>query len=171
MRLTRTIRIILLSSILIFGLLLPSLIFDPVVSADPVSGETTFYFKDAINLDGSSEFDSMYGISVLVSQDPPTKQNDSEYPPLLFNGFTPNSEELTYWLAAWAMQLLGSEYDEYMDLLDGFDIILPHPFRIVETYEHYGNESVEIKGDVVFDLYFLSEITSKFDMNGDEVKV
>ena len=166
MHLTRTLRIILLSSIFILGSLLPALIIAPVVSADPVSEETTFYFKDAINLDGSSEFDSM-GMSVLVSQDPPTKQNDSEYPPLLFNGLEPNSEELTYWLAAWAIQLMGSEYG---DLLEGFDILLPHPFRIVETYEHYGDESVEIKGDVVFDLYFLSEITSKFN-NKDEVKV
>jgi len=165
MHLTRTLRIILISSLFILGSLLPALIIAPVVSADPVSGETTFYFKDAINLDGSSEFDSM-GMSVLVSQDPPTKQNDSEYPPLLFNGFEPNSEELAYWLAAWAIQLMGSEYG---DLLEGFDILLPHPFRIVETYEHYGNESVEIKGDVAFDLYFLSEITSKF--NKDEVKV
>ncbi|MCK5030307.1 MAG: hypothetical protein KAR64_02465, partial [Thermoplasmatales archaeon] len=145
--------------------MLPALIIAPAVSADPVSGETTFYFKDAINLDGSSEFDSM-GMSVLVSQDPPTKQNDSEYPPLLFNGLEPNSEELTYWFAAWAIQLMGSEYG---DLLEGFDLLLPHPFRIVETYEHYGNESVEIKGDVVFDLYFLSEVASKF--NKDEVKV
>ncbi len=170
MRLTRTLRIILLSSIFILGSLLPALIIAPVVSADPVGEETTFYFKDIINLDGSSESDSMYGMSVLVSQDPPTKQNDSEYPPLLLNGFEPNSDELIYWFAAWAMQLMGSEYDQYMDLLGGFDLLLPHPFRIVEAYEHYGNESVEIKGDVVFDLYFLSEVTSKFN-NKDEVKV
>jgi len=171
MRLIRTLRIILISSLFILGSLLPALMISPVVSANPVSEETTFYFKDAINLDGSSEFDSMYGMSVLVSQDPPTKQNDSEYPPLLRNGLELNSEELVYWLAAWAMQLMGSEYDQYMDLLGGFDIILPHPFRIVETYEHYGNESVEIKGDVAFDLYFLSELTSKLGMNKDEVKV
>jgi len=171
MRLTRTLRIILLSSIFILGSLLPALIIAPVVSADPVSEETTFYFKDIINLDGSSESDSMYGMSVLVSQDPPTKQNDSEYPPLLLNGLEPNSDELMYWFAAWAMQLMGSEYDQYMDLLGGFDLLLPHPFRIVEAYEHYGNESVEIKGDVAFDLYFLSELTSKLGMNKDEVKV
>jgi len=166
MHLTRTLRIILLSSILILGSLLPALIIVPVASADPLSEETTFYFKDAMNLDGSSESDSM-GMSVLVSQDPPTKQNDSEYPPLLIKGLD-NSEELTYWLAAWAIQLMGSEYE---DLLEGFDILLPNPFRIVETYEHYGNESVEIKGDVVFDLYFLSELTSKLNNNQDEVKV
>jgi len=167
MHLTRTLKIILLSSILILGSLLPALIIAPVASADPVSNVTKFYFKDAINLDGSSESDSL-GMSVLVSQDPPTKQNDSEYPPLLLNGLEPNYEELTYWLAAWAIQLMGSEYD---DLLEGFDILFPHPFRIVESYEHYGDESVEIKGDVAFDLYFLSEITSKLNLNKDEVKV
>jgi len=165
MHLTRTLRIILLSSILISVSLLPALMIIPVASADPISEETTFYFKDAINLDGFSEYDSM-GMSVLVSQEPPTKQNDSEYPPLLLNGLELNSDELIYWLAAWAIQLMGSEYD---DLLEGFDILLPHPFRIVESYEHYGDESVEIKGDVSFDLYFLSDITSKF--NKDEVKV
>jgi hypothetical protein len=106
-------------------------------------------------------------MSVLVSQDPPTKQNDSEYPPLLFNGLEFNSDELMYWLTTWAMQLIGSEYD---DLLEGFDILLPHPFRVVEIYEYGGNEPTEIKGDVVFDLYFLSDITSKFS-NKDEVNI
>jgi hypothetical protein len=168
MHLTRTLRIILLSSIFILGSLLPAFIIAPVVSADPVSEETTFYFKDILGLEEPVEYDSIFGMSVLVSQDPPTKQNDSEYPPMLLNGLEINEEELMYWLAAWAMQLMGSEYG---DLLGEFDILLPHPFRVVETYEYYGNEAVEIKGDVVFDLYFLSEMTSKLDMNKDEVKI
>ncbi|MCK5258174.1 MAG: hypothetical protein KAJ69_01545, partial [Thermoplasmatales archaeon] len=75
MHLTRTLRIILISSLFILGSLLPALIIAPVVSADPVSEETTFYFKDILGLEEPVEYDSN-GISVLVSQNPPTKQND-----------------------------------------------------------------------------------------------
>ena len=169
MRLTINLRIILISSLFILGSLLPALIIAPVVSADPVSEETTFYFKDSLGLEEPVEYDSMFGTFALVSQDPPTKQNDSEYPPILLNGLEINEEEWMNWFSAWVLYLLGDELNEYGDFLGGFDIILPHPYRIVEVYEHDENESVEIKGDVVFDLHFLSDITSKF--NTDEVNI
>jgi len=175
MHLTRTLKIILLSSIFILGSLLPALIIAPVVSADPVSEETTFYFKDILGLEEPVEYDSMFGMFALVSQDPPTKQNDSEYPPILLNGLEINEEEWLNWFTAWVIYLLGDSYfgdgfSEYGDFFGGLDILFPNPYRIVETYEHDENESVEIKGDVVFDLHFLSDVTSKFN-NNDEVNI
>jgi len=114
------------------------------------------------------------GISVLVSQNPPTKQNDSEYPPMLLNGLDIKEEEWLNWFSAWALYLLedsglGVDLGEYGDLFGGLYLLFPHPYRIVETYEHDENESVDINGDIVFDLHFLSDITSK--SNFDEVNI
>ena len=169
----RTLRVTLISFMLVLGSLL-TLIITPTVGADPIGGETTFYFKDILGLEEPVEYDSIFGMSALVSQDPPTKQNDSEYPPILLNGLDINDEEWLNWAAAWMMYLIGDSYfgeglGEYGDLFDGFDILFPNPYRIVETYEYNENESVEIKGDVVFDLYFLSAATSK--LNNDEVNI
>jgi len=159
----RTLRITLISFMLILGSLLSILLITPTASADPIGGETTFYFKDILGLEEPVEYDSNMGISVLVSQNPPTKQNDSEYP-----------EEWLNWFSAWALYLLedsglGDDLGEYGDLFGGLYLLFPHPYRIVETYEHDENESVDINGDIVFDLHFLSDITSK--SNFDEVNI
>ena len=58
---------------------------------------------------------------------------------------------------------------ELEDLLE-FDLLGElNPFRITEYYEYYGEEKIEINGNVVFDLYFLSTLSSK--LVNDEVKV
>ena len=173
----RTLRITLISFMLILGSLLSTFLITPTVCADPIGGETTFYFKDILGLEEPVEYDSNMGISVLVSQNPPTKQNDSEYPPIppkLLNGFEINEEEWINWFSAWALYLLedsglGDDLGEYGDLFGGLYLLLPHPYRIVETYEHNENESVDINGDIVFDLHFLSDATSK--RNNDEVNI
>ncbi|MEA3457964.1 MAG: hypothetical protein U9R21_04720, partial [Candidatus Thermoplasmatota archaeon] len=88
----RALRTILISLVLVLGPLLSALTIISPVGADPASGETTFYFKDILGIEEIPEYGSM-GMSVLVSQNPPTKQNDSIYPPNLIDGFKPNSEE------------------------------------------------------------------------------
>ena len=57
-----------------------------------------------------------------------------------------------------------------VDLFKTLEIIFPHPSRIVEVYENDVNKSIEINGDIVFDLYFSSTISSKF-INKDYVKI
>jgi PKD repeat protein len=139
--------------------------------------KTTFYFKDVLNFE-EAENDSMYSMLALVSESHPTKIVDSKYPPGLFKMDTSkilprynlNSEELLIWYTNWIFYFM---WDEYKDLFEGFELLellFPHPSRIVEAYEYNGNEQVEIKGDVVFDLYFSSEISSKF-LNKDHVKI
>jgi len=178
----RALRAILISIVLALGLLLPALIIVPTVGADSISGETTFYFKNALSL----EFEDGLGLGIVppVSQDEPTKQNDSKYPPSIVRKNTSkvifkqelNSDEMLYWMTAWTFYLLGEIDDnlsgEFGDLLEGFELFFPHPYRIVEIYEYDGNETVEINGDVVFDLYFSSyqrqRIRQKYR---DEVKI
>lgn len=175
----RMLRTSILSIILLLSLLLPLLVAIPTVSADSISGEATFYFKDALSYDFEAESD--FGV-ISVSQEIPTKKDDSTYPPrpIKINSSKAifkreiSTEEMFYWLAAWTFFIL-PEFeenisDEFGDLFEGFEIFLPHPYRIVEIFEYDGNETYEINGNVVFDLYFSSNprVLPKYD---DEVKV
>ena len=155
---------------LIFLIIFTSYQFNILSNADNTEKETTFYFKDVLDLEGDIEYDSTFGMSVLISQEAPTKENDSIYPPNLFNGFKLNYEEWLNWFTTtWMFYFLNdSLYGEYSDFLEGLDLIFPNPFRIVETYEYDGEEPIEINGDVDFDLYFST--TSKYSIN-DNVKV
>ena len=136
---------------------------------------TTFYFKNALDFE-EAEYDSTFGMLVLTSENHPTKRVDSKYPPSLFKKDSSrilprsklNSDELFFWLATWMIYFI--DWDEYGDLFDGLELIFPHPFRIVEAYENDRNEPIEIKGDIVFDLYFSSDIPSKL-RNKDYLKI
>ncbi|MCK5113036.1 MAG: hypothetical protein KAQ84_05780, partial [Thermoplasmatales archaeon] len=174
----RPLRAILLSIILILGSF--TVFIAPSACADSI-GETTFYFKNALSFDFEDE--SVFGI-VPLSQDKPTKQDDSKYPPSVVRKNTSkvifkqelNSDEMLYWMTtAWALYLLGEIDDnlsgEFGDW-EGFELFFPHPYRIVEIYEYDGNETVEINGDVVFDLYFSSHQRQRLRQKyRDEVKV
>jgi len=161
----RSIRTFLISFLLLLGSLLSALVVISPVNADQINGETTFYFKDVLGIQETPEYDST-GLSILVSQTRPIKQNDSVYPPNIFNGLTLNSEEWLIWLTTtWILYFIddfADEYSEYADLLDEFELFFPHPLRILETYEHTGSEAIEIDGDVDFDLYFSSKTLSNF---------
>jgi hypothetical protein len=159
----RTMKTILITLFLVLGSIFSVLTIASNVGAEPTSGVTTFYFKDILDIE--AEYNSL-GMSVLVSQNIPTKQNDSTYPPNLFRGLSLNTEEWLAWLALYFIDDLTSEYgDEFGDLLDGFELFFPHPLRIVETYEYNGSEAIEIDGDVTFDLFFSSKMISKLGDN------
>jgi len=164
----RALRTILISLVLVLGPLLSALAIISPVGADPASGETTFYFKDILGIEEIPEYGSM-GMSVLVSQTPPTKQNDSIYPPNLIDGSKLHLEELSAWVAFYFLEDLTGEFgDELGDLLDGFELFFPHPLRIVETYEYDGSEAIKIDGDVSFDLHFSSRMVF---VDNDKVNV
>ena len=166
----RALRTILISLVLVLGPLLSAIVIISPVGANPTSGETTFYFKDILGIEEIPEYGSM-GMSVLVSQTPPTKQNDSVYPPNLIDGSKLNLEELSAWVAFYFLEDLTGEFgDELGDLLEGFELFFPHPLRIVETYEYDGSEAIKIDGDVSFDLHFSSRMLLRFGGN-DEVNV
>jgi len=100
----RALRTILISLVLVLGPLLSAIVIISPVGANPTSGETTFYFKDILGIEEIPEYGSM-GMSVLVSQTPPTKQNDSVYPPNLIDGSKLNLEELSAWVALILLEL------------------------------------------------------------------
>jgi hypothetical protein len=159
------------STVCIITVLLLSLIPIHPIQADSVSGETTFYFVDM--LDETLPKESMVGSHPLISTLPPTNSTDKYYPPKLSNGLSANIDELAIWASFWAFDLLdelGELPDEYADLLNGFELLLPSPLRIVEAYEYSGNETVNISGDVSFNIYTHSKISSKIQQN-DNVKI
>ena len=145
----------------------------PLSSAQPIGQTRTLYFH---------EYDVEY-FEGIADENLPTKTNDSYYPPKLALKNTSkllprydfNTEEwITWFSTAWVSWYLQSEefgnltdlFGDYGDLSDledllkGMFLLLPHPFRIVEMYEYLGDESANIDGDIQFDLYFSSKISS-----------
>jgi hypothetical protein len=163
-----------LTFILVLGSLLPALLSSPVLAETPV-GQTTLYFTDTLN-ENVSEFGTGF-----LSLNAPTKQNDSKYPPNLFIKNTSkliprynlNTNQWLTWMSTWIFDLLGDipelNSSDFSDLFNGFEILIPNPYRIVEEYSYDGNDSVTINGDIIYNLYFQSDITrQKFR---DQVKV
>ncbi len=177
----RALRALLISTLFFLGSFLSAFNFIQPVSAESISGETTFYFTNALSTDivEDVEFDF-----IPVSLDKPLSQNDSKYPPSIFRKNESktfikqelNTEEMLYWLGLWSFYILDTYLenlsDEFGDFFEGIEILLPHPYRIVEGFENSGNDTIDIHGDVVFDLYFSSNQRQRFRQRyRDEVKV
>ena len=159
--------------LIIMGLLVSLTPMKPL-QADSVSGETTFYFVDMF--DENLPRESSYGMLPLISTVPPTKSNDSFYPPKLLDGFTLNVDENTLWFTYWTLTLFegmdGFEdiAGDLSDLLDGLKLLMPNPLAIVEPYEYQGNDTINISGDISFNIYTYSKLATKIQKN-DQVKV
>lgn len=171
----RPLRATLISVILVLGSLLPALNIVPIVSGDPSTGETTFYFHDY-------DFDLLEGI---IDQTPPTKKNDSILPPKI------TSKDFPGWVFAWFLHIeMQSILDEiindpdFQDLLNetgltieellellGEDLAFVNPFKIRESYFYLGEESVDVKGDVTYNLYFLPNMRSLLQKFRDNIEV
>jgi hypothetical protein len=156
------------ATVFLLGLLLPLCITLP----SKASGSTTFYFQGfeiGKSLENISEIENITSF-VHVSTLKPSRENYSEYPPSFFKQLRPNLEEWIGWFTVALCIYVGMEiFDEGLLELLGFEILIPHPLRVVEIYEYKGDQPVEIKGNVVFDLYFSSDISSK--VNRDSVEV
>jgi hypothetical protein len=178
MKAHKALRTLLFTFILIGGSLFPILINKPVL-AEPSTGETTLYFTDALNYITDENYSgSDFGFDTAsLSQNAPTKQNDSEYPPSLIIKNTSklrpqysfNTEEWFTWFSTWIFYFFTeSEEFNWSELGDlfgdagmaGYDIgvLLPHPYRVVEGYTYNGTESITIKGDFIYNLYFTSPV-------------
>jgi len=179
MKAHKALRAILFTFILTIGFLLAALTSTPVL-AESSSGQTTLYFTDALNFEENENF-SEFGFA-FMAETASTKQNDSEYPPSLFikntSKFLPrysfNADQwLTWFTSAWLFYFLEDFADfndsGFDDIFGGFELLLPHPYRIVESYTYNGNDSVKINGDLFYNLYFASPI--KRQKFRDDVKV
>ncbi|UCF12259.1 MAG: hypothetical protein JSW06_09490 [Thermoplasmatales archaeon] len=171
----RPLRATLITVILVLGSLLPALIIFPIVSGDPSTGETTFYFHEY-------DFDLLEGI---IDQNPPTKENDSILPPKII------SKEFPSWVFTWFLYIemlsildeiindpdfqdllneTGLTIEELLELL-GEDLTFVNPFKIRESYFYLGEETVAVKGDVTYNLYFLPNWRPLLQRYRDNVEV
>jgi hypothetical protein len=171
----KALKTLLLTFILILGSLLPVFLI-PVAHAENSQGYTTLYFTNALNLENASDL----GVAGLT-QTPPTSQKDSEYPPSILekNGLfgqnkTRLSEEWITWLT---FAFMGKYFDNLsgIDLgglfggLEGFEVLFPGPYRISEAYTYNGTDTVTIRGDILYHLYFSD--TRKIKTLTDSVSV
>lgn len=176
MKAHKALRTLLLIFILTAGSLTTSLLSPPVIGQSS-SSQTTLYFVDALNYLDEENF-SDFGF-LYLSPNAPTKQNDSQYPPNLFIKNTTkllprynlNTDDWFTWFgSAWLLYFLQDSPEfNFSDLFPGLDLFFPHPFRIVEGYSYEANDSVNIKGDIVYNLYFSSDVTNQ--KLKDKVKV
>ena len=142
----RVLRATILSMIVLLSSLLPLIIFNPTVSADPTGGTTTLYFHDFLESDG------------FMDGNKPTKVNDSEWPPRIWD-----SENWLLWASFLITSLVLDNESEFE--LDAFSSLFLDPYTVWGTYEYGENNTLRINGDVVFDVFIKSPIISKIKRN------
>lgn len=162
----RALRVTLLTLILLVSSV-PCILLIPSAQAAGTGGSTMLYFTEYDPL-ALEEFGS-----TNMSLSPPTSVNDSQWPPSLFKKeqgkLLPvlNVEEILNWIMFWAFSQFDNEGegDEFVELFAD----LFNPFRVQEEFTYLGEETTEISGEIIFDLYFSSK--SGFLRNKDNVKV
>ena len=159
------------------------------VGAESTDGKTILYFTEYDPLGLEYDYFSETG-NAQMSTDPPTKENDSEWPPSLFvkNKLLPqiNSEKWLAWFELWvtfkfaevmldlgdlddfAGEDIPDEMIEYMDSFIQTLLDMYNPFKVAEEYTYTGEETSEINGEIIFDLFLKS--TSKIRYK-DSIKV
>jgi len=165
----QALRILVLVFILTAGSVFPALVSTPV-TAQSTQQNTTLYFTNALNFFTDENFSDFSFTSISVN--PPTSQNDSRYPPNLIEMNTSklfgpklSTQWTTWFTSTWLLYFLsGTEGFNLSDLFDyfgngtfaGYDftLLLPNPFRVVESYSYDGEEPITISGDLTFNLFF-----------------
>jgi len=99
----------------------------------------------------------------IIDSNPPTKTNDSEYPPTLrrFIDLFFNGDLITFIKSL----ISGEELDENM-LSEFEELILDMMFSLASFrgfYVYNGDESISLNGEVVFNLYFSSPLNYIID--------
>ena len=144
---------------------LSMLIILPETAKAEATGETVLYFHYA-NGD----------MGTLMDEKRPLADNYTVWPPKLLPLKSVDKEEFAIWLGLWAMDgLTDSELEGMEGLFDGLEemmeILVGSPLGISAMYEYYGEDTLEINGDVSFNLFIMSEFFSKFDTFRDSIKV
>ncbi len=180
MQLFRTLRILLLTGILLCTFTPAFFSQDTLAKAQNTANSITLYFTPYNPLDAEDEFGS-----IQMSRTPPTTQNDSSWPPQLLikadGKRIPelNTEEILAWIELWVMykfsqfddlytndtEGLPDEFDQYFKQL--FEMF--NPFKIQEDFIYTGEEPAELSGEIIYNLYFASH--SKLFGEKDAVNV
>jgi hypothetical protein len=184
MRAPQALRTLILVVILTIGSVLPALV-SPPVTAQSTQQNTTLYFTNS--LDFFTGADPTNLTFAPISANPPTNLFDTQYPPNIFvkndSKLIPklNSDQLLAWGSAIAIYFLeGIPGFNLSDLnalfgntsLSGYDLslILPNPFRVVQSYTYTGENPVKITGNLTFNLFF-SPPSNKLNKYRDNVTV
>ncbi len=165
MHLSREIRVCFVTIILLLSSLSILTIFTYTVKAEETAGTTTFYFHEELiedenllyllelyNVEKLSDlidedyneselmdlydFLSAYGSGRLMDQNPPIKTNDSEYPPTIKTIID---------------MCRKGEFEELL-----LNVLTSYFAPFQGAYIYNGEEPLELKGDVKFNLYFSS---------------
>lgn len=156
----KTLRALLLISLLVSTTLFPALILIPTASAQTTQS-TTFYFTRY-----GFDFD-FFGSSTPVSQSFPTSTNISSLPPQLTN-----TDDFVNWVLLWGLvktsdELFNDSYYGEFDFL--FDLL--NPLLIRESYSYEGEDTIPVQGDAYFTLYFNSYIKRLLPRFQDSIEV
>jgi len=152
---------------------LPIFVITPInVKAEDSTGQTLYFTKYNISMD----FEQYPEMSLV----PPEDKNYSSFPPSVTN-----PEEWLEWFGLWIASktlnledYLGVNDTELQDLLDELGMTLDelleyfelfNPFEMKEIYIYKGEEK-HVSGNVIFDLYFSSNLPSKLIFK-DQVKI
>jgi hypothetical protein len=139
------------------------LIILPETAKAEATGETVLYFHDDI-------------MGTLVDEKQPSADNHTVWPPKIFPLKSADGEELTEWLMLWTIgELTDLDLEGMEGLFDGLgemmEIMYGNPLGISGMYEYTGEDTLEIKGDVAFNLYVMSKLLSKLETFQDSIKV
>ncbi|MBD3226851.1 MAG: hypothetical protein GF329_01580, partial [Candidatus Lokiarchaeota archaeon] len=168
----RAAKSILLVLVLVFGSF--SILFAQGANSQSPGVETILYFQNLLTYEDYNDtggFDDFLGLFPIpsLSELPPTKENDSRYPPSLlkkgeskiFPSF--NVDEVTIYATAWLFYLfpefnLTDLFDYFGDGIDtdeyDLELLFPHPYRVVGSYTNNGDKTIEISDDITYSLYF-----------------
>ncbi|MEF8848449.1 MAG: hypothetical protein V5A68_04870, partial [Candidatus Thermoplasmatota archaeon] len=161
MRRDRKLRIYFITLILLLNIFTVLLIPQNNIKAEQV-GKTKLYFH---------EYD-IYNLTGKADTNRPTKQNYSSWPPKIIKkdtstfpaNYTINYQEFVEWMSIWAVyqgldsQLgLGYDTETINQLLENFGF---NPYKITQTYQYKGQETINLNGAVSFDLYFTQTLAS-----------
>jgi hypothetical protein len=175
MKAHKALRTTVLIVILTVGCFTSAFISPPVI-AQSSTGQTTLYFTESFNLTDAEDIPEFSFITLTPTS--PTKQNYSQYPPSLFIKNTSklflkyslNVDQWLMWASTWIFYLLDDLSDfDLSEIFPGYELLIPHPMRIVAAYLYTGNESVDINGDIIYNMYFNTEVKNKKFI--DKVKV
>jgi PKD domain-containing protein/Big-like domain-containing protein len=123
--------------------------------------QLVLYFKDITTNNLNNDFFMPQITDIL-----PSTWHPCIYPPKPWikntSSFIPkfelNKDDYTYWITSWILYFMDfGDYDSYFDELK---ILLPNPLRIIEIYNNQHEETINVQGDITFNLYINHQGTS-----------
>ncbi len=149
------------------------LIILPETAKAEATGETVLYFHD-VNMD----------MGKLVDEKQPTAENYTVWPPNILPLKSLDEEAFLEWFTLWTMKGIFDGLEDTNDMLgfeemDGLfgsfeelmEMSVGSPLGIFGMYEYTGEETLQINGDVKFNLFVMSEFFSKLDAFKDSIQV